>query len=510
MAIYGTDAADSLTGTDGNDEIEGLDGDDVIDGGAGDDTLMAGRGHNTFRFGRNDGHDAIRGSHDQNPDGTSSRFNTLEFKAEVLASDVTVSRDSSSMTLVLAIAGGTTIRVSGFFYLEDPWNAYNPLQLVRFSDGTQWDVKALVDRAMTGTAGADRLVGTRRADTLDGGAGDDELEGGDGNDTYLFGPGDGADLLARKYEDRVVYTGDESGKLNTLRFKDGVTPADVTVTRSNDHLVFTVKGKDTFSAAGFYSLDDPRSPFNPLQRAVFADGTEWNLDTLTSMGVAGGRVYGTIRGTRYVDTISGTAGDDRIDGQGGRDLINASPGHDWIDGGEGLDTVAYAGPRHAYAVSRTGPDFLVSARAGSDAVEDTDRLQHVERLQFSDGGLALDLDGQAGQVAKILGAVFGADAVADRRLAGTGLLLLAQGMSYEALAAMAVSFAGKAAHADIVDLLWNNIMGTAIPTAERAYWIGLLDSGVSVGAVTVMAADSSQNASHIDLIGLAATGLAYQ
>ena len=39
--------------------------------------------------------------------------------------------------------------------------------------------------------------------------------------------------------------------------------------------------------------------------------------------------------------------------------------------------------------------------------------------------------------------------------------------------------------------------------------IGLLDSGVSVGAVTVMAADSSQNATHIDLIGLAATGLAY-
>ena len=60
MAIYGTNAADSLTGTDGSDEIDGLDGDDVIDGGAGDDTLMSGRGHNTFRFGRNDGHDAIR------------------------------------------------------------------------------------------------------------------------------------------------------------------------------------------------------------------------------------------------------------------------------------------------------------------------------------------------------------------------------------------------------------------------------------------------------------------
>jgi serralysin len=112
-------------------------------------------------------------------------------------------------------------------------------------------------------------------------------------------------------------------------------------------------------------------------------------------------------------------------------------------------------------------------------------------------------------VARILGAVFGADAVVDQRLAGTGLSLLEQGLSYEALAAAAVSFAGKTAHADIVDLLWNNIVGTAIPAAERGYWVGLLDGGLSVGAFTVMAADSSLNAANIDLVGLASTGLAY-
>jgi hypothetical protein len=510
MIIHGTDAADVLTGTPDTDEIDGRDGDDLLDGGAGNDTLMAGRGNNTYRFGRNDGHDAIWAFHDQNPDGTSSRFNTLEFKPDVLVSDVTVWRDGSSMSLVLAIAGQASIRVSGFFFLEDPWFPYNPLQRVRFADGTQWDVADLVNRAMTGTAGADRLVGTRRADTLDGGAGDDELEGGDGNDTYLFGAGDGADLLNRKYEDRAVYTGDETGKLNTLRFKTGVSPADVAVARSNDHLVFTVKGSDTFTAAGFFSLDDPKSPFNPLQRAVFADGTEWDLDTLASLGVAGGLVHGTIRGTRYADTIAGTAGDDRIDGQGGRDLIKASAGNDWIEGGEGLDTVACAGPRQAYAVSRSGADFQVSAGAGSAVAEGTARLHHVERVQFSDGGLVLDLDGHAGKVARLLGAVFGADAVSDQRLAGTGLSLLAQGMSYEALAAAAVSFAGKTGHAEIVELLWSNIVGTAMPADERAHWVGLLDGGQSVGAITVIAADSSLNATNIDLIGLASTGLAYQ
>ena len=49
-----------------------------------------------------------------------------------------------------------------------------------------------------------------------------------------------------------------------------------------------------------------------------------------------------------------------------------------------------------------------------------------------------------------------------------------------------------------------------MPADERAHWIGLLDGGLSVGAITVIAADSSLNATNIDLIGLAGTGLAYQ
>ena len=510
MAIYGTDAADSLTGTNGNDEIDGLDGDDVLDGGAGDDTRMSGRGHNTFRFGRNDGHDAIWAFYDENPDGTPSRFNTLEFKADVLPSEVTASRDGSGMSLVLTLDSGASVKASGFFLVNNPWYTYNPLQRVRFADGTEWDVRALVDRAMTGTTGRDWLIGTVRDDTLDGGAGDDDLDGGEGNDTYLFGRGDGTDFLAHCY-DRARYTGDEHGRLNTLRFKEGVSPADVTAVRNGDQLHIKLNTGDTFTAAWFYLGDDPTNDYNPLQQAVFADGTVWDLAALSNLGLTGGTVHGNaLQGTRFSDTMGGTAGNDMIDGRAGRDLIWASAGHDELDGGSDLDTVGFAGPRASYAVSFNGAFFKVAARPGSGATEGTTELRRVERLQFSDGGLALDLDGQAGQVARILGAVFGAGAVADGRLAGTGLSLLAQGMAYESLAAAAVSLAGKTTHADIVDLLWNNIAGTAITAAERAYWLGQLDGGLSVGAFAVMAADTSQNASNIDLTGLASTGLAYQ
>jgi Ca2+-binding RTX toxin-like protein len=509
MIIRGTDAADTLTGTPDNDEISGLDGDDLLDGGAGNDTLMGGRGNNTFRIGNNDGNDYIWSFHEQDANHTSSRVNTLEFKNDVLVSDVTVSRDGSGMSLVLTIAGGGSVAASGFFFINDPWHAYNPLHRVRFADGTEWDLRALIDRAMTGTTEQDWLIGTTRDDTIEGGAGYDDLDGGEGNDTYLFGRGDGPDFLARCY-DRAGYTGDEHGRLNTLRFKDGVSPADVTAMRNGDQLVIKLSTGDTFTAPWFYLVDDPTNTYNPLQRAMFADGTVWDLATLSNLGLAGGSAYGPIKGTRFADTIVGTADNDMVEGRGGRDLIQASAGNDVIDGGSDLDTVAYAGTREAYSVSTNRAYFKVTARAGSPAIEGTTELRHVERLQFADGGLALDLDGHAGQVAKILGAVFGADSVADQDLAGTGLSLLAQGMSYETLAATAASFAGKAAHADIVELLWNNIIGTAMPLSHRAHYIGLLDSGLSVGALVVMAADSSLNAANIDLTGLAQSGLAYQ
>jgi Ca2+-binding RTX toxin-like protein len=776
MIIYGTDAPDTLTGTADSDDILGLAGNDVIDGGAGNDTLFGGSGNNLYRFGRHDGHDHIASFDGADGAGdVPGRLNTLEFKSNVLASDVTVARVSHN-NLVLTVEGGASITARYFFAAEDPWNLYNPLQRVHFADGTEWDLRALIDRAMTGSAAADQLLGTRYDDTIDGREGDDRLDGGDGNDTYLFGPGDGADWLPRSFE-RTAYTGDEPGRLNTLRFKSGVAAADVTAARMGDQLVITVNGTDTFTASSFFAGDDPLNPYNPLQQAVFADGTVWNLEALASQAMTGGDGDDTIIGTMHADvidgghgndrllggrgndtyrfglgdgddllhdqfdttpytgdpsgrlntlafkagvqpaavsasrnsadlilrlsatdsftvksffsaqdpktgfynplqqatftdgtvwnidaltrlactggagadTLVGTVNDDILDGRGGDDsldggvgndtylfgfgdgadrlqsrydikaytgdasgrlntlqfkdgvtpgdvlltrhgadlevtllgsdsftvesfyggsdpathdinplqqirfadgstwdlstlvamtakaltgtgagddlsgtpgvdaiaalagddVIRADAGNDSIDGGAGMDLVVYAGPREAYEVTRIGVGFKVAARAGAAAGEDSDQLRNVERLQFSDGSLALDLDGQAGQVARILGAVFGADAVVDQRLAGTGLSLLEQGLSYEALAAAAVSFAGKTAHADIVDLLWNNIVGTAIPAAERGYWVGLLDGGLSVGAFTVMAADSSLNAANIDLVGLASTGLAY-
>jgi Ca2+-binding RTX toxin-like protein len=61
------------------------------------------------------------------------------------------------------------------------------------------EAEALVEEAgndtLYGDAGNDKLYGGAGDDTLYGGAGDDDMDGGNGVDTFVFGPGDGSDVI---------------------------------------------------------------------------------------------------------------------------------------------------------------------------------------------------------------------------------------------------------------------------------------------------------------------------
>jgi hypothetical protein len=85
-------------------------------------------------------------------------------------------------------------------------------------------------------------------------------------------------------------------------------------------------------------------------------------------------------------------------------------------------------------------------------------------------------------------------------------------MAYPSLVQLALDarLGTNASDAAVVDLLYGNVVG-APPSSETAdYYLGLLASGQATQAgLGVFAADSSVNAAHIGLIGLAATGLAY-
>ncbi|MRD55324.1 hypothetical protein GH816_02045 [Betaproteobacteria bacterium LSUCC0115] len=163
-----------------------------------------------------------------------------------------------------------------------------------------------------------------------------------------------------------------------------------------------------------------------------------------------------------------------------------------------------------YVESSQETEILVGDALSVSFVEGLDILESIERIEFSDISIAFDLNGNAGQVAKLLGAVFGADSVGNAEYVGIGLDLLDAGMSYTDLAALAVSVNGKSSSTDVCTLLWENVIGTPATSADIAPFKAMLDGNqLSIGQLTTLAADTSFNMENIDLVGLAQTGLEY-
>jgi hypothetical protein len=179
-----------------------------------------------------------------------------------------------------------------------------------------------------------------------------------------------------------------------------------------------------------------------------------------------------------------------------------------LNGAAGIDTAFYGGARAGYTIAGMGADFTVTS-----ANEGADTLSSIERLHFSDARIALDLDGNAGNVARIIGAVFGSSSLAIKEYVGIGLGYLDGGMSYQDLMQLAIDFQLRASSNNstaVVNLLYGNVIG-GTPSAELlAQYTGLLDNhSQTKGSLGVLAASLSQNEAHINLTGLAQAGLAF-
>ena len=197
-------------------------------------------------------------------------------------------------------------------------------------------------------------------------------------------------------------------------------------------------------------------------------------------------------------------GNDNLTGSASSDLLGGFGGDDLIDGGGGIDGAYYTGGRSEYGVTRTGTGFRVADLHGVDGV---DTLVNIERLSFEDVSVAFDIDGNAGTVARFIGAVFGRAAMDNVDYEGIGLRLLDSGISREALMQVALDAKLGSLIGDptqVVSLLFRNVVGTDPGPLQLAQFSGLLESGaetpVSLGLLA---------AENISLVGLAETGIAF-
>ena len=237
------------------------------------------------------------------------------------------------------------------------------------------------------------------------------------------------------------------------------------------------------------------------------DGKLWDIG-LTRDGSQATNNMGTSIGT-LLESALGTAYDDVLIGNALNNQFTPGKGNDWVEGADGLDTVYLAESKSSY-VLKSQKDVLELWSASANTGFKT--LTGIERVVFTDSAIAWDLDGRAGQVAQILGAVFGAESVQNTKYAGIGLSLMDKGFSYSQLMSLAIeaNLGIGASHAQVINLLYQNLLHVPADANAIVYWSAQLDQGAFTHAsLAVMAADLDLNKQNINLIGLASSGLEY-
>jgi len=244
---------------------------------------------------------------------------------------------------------------------------------------------------------------------------------------------------------------------------------------------------------------------NPTADLAYNTGYKVTFTAGTIKDLAGNAYAGT---TSYNFTTT-SAPNTPIIGTAGNDRLTAGAGNDSIDGAGGIDTVVYSGHKSDYTLTKTDNHITIIDSVGRGG---SDTLTSIERLTFSNSNIAFDIDGNAGQVAKILGAVFGPDAVNNTAYAGIGISLLDGGMHYEDLMLLALNTRLGAGFSvtDEVNVLYRNVIGFSPSQIEVDFFSSTITSGqYTQTSLAIMAAETTLNTDSINLVGIAQTGLEY-
>ena len=267
------------------------------------------------------------------------------------------------------------------------------------------------------------------------------------------------------------------------------------------------------------TLPTTNGGFNILDCSNVSRGVYINLapNTYSSVGVDLNGVSAIsnlfIGNKTLIQEVMGSNADDYLIGNTLNDVFIPQNGNDFIVGGSGLNTAVLNQAYTTYAVYQDAGsgNWIVS---DLKQVSGYKQLKNIERLQFKDINLALDLDvsNSGGKAAEMLGAAFGLAGLKNPKFAGIALSLFDSGKSLQDVAALAVSsgLISPPDNASFVKAIWLNVIGTAIDDSNLNNFVGLLNHGsMTQASLLAAAASSPQNLTAINLVGLAQTGLQY-
>jgi len=181
-------------------------------------------------------------------------------------------------------------------------------------------------------------------------------------------------------------------------------------------------------------------------------------------------------------------------GSSGTDNFTATPEDQSFDGGDGLDSFTVTGNRDTVSVSKASDGTLTV----TGATVGTDTLVNIERIKFSDGTLAFDDTGSAGQTYRLYQAAF--KRTPDEAGLSHNVNLMDGGMSiYDMANAFIGSLEFQNTYGANVDdtqfltLLYQNVLGRAPDDAGLAGWLSRLQSGTERKEVLFGFSESAEN-----------------
>nr|WP_256939073.1 calcium-binding protein [Acinetobacter harbinensis] len=271
------------------------------------------------------------------------------------------------------------INVESFFD-SNGTTAYRIDQIV-FANGTVWDVAYIKNQVLVpsvsndiiqgyssndvlaGLVGNDSIYGNAGNDTLTGGVGNDLLDGGSGSDAYVFGLGDGVDVI-RSYDA-------DTNKLDKVVFDEGITPESVILKRVGNDLIVKYSDTDQINVESFFDANGATA--YRIDQIEFHNGIVWNLEDIKTKVLGATDSNDEIRGYASNDQLSGLAGNDSIYGNDGNDTLIGGVGDDSLNGGAGNDT------------------YIFARNFGHDFIDNYDSTKNrLDVIQFTDGLIQSD------------------------------------------------------------------------------------------------------------------------
>lgn len=230
-----------------------------------------------------------------------------------------------------------------------------------------------------------------------------------------------------------------------------------------------------------------------------ASGTTLKLSNVEKIAFKDGKTF-----TLQTAAAPSTAGPIAVTGTAGNDTLRESANNEAFDGGAGIDLLQVGLARSSATLAKTAGGWTLSGTGiGSDT------LNNVERLQFTDAQLALDVtsSGNAGKAVQCLGTVVAAMKT-DPGLLGTVLGKVdsvgVQGVFQWALDSGVIQqLAGGGSNLQIVALAYQNVIGQPADAGTAKALASYMDNGMGQAEFLAWAS------TFVDLTGIQTTGVTY-